>query len=282
MVKSADYGIIAMRHETPVALVTGASSGIGLETAKALHRAGYKVFGTSRRALEGASIDGISLLACDVTDDASVTALVSQVMEKAGRVDVLVNNAGGALIAAAEESSVDQAKALFDLNVFGVIRMTNAVLPIMRLQRRGRIINIGSVVGFVPSPFSALYAATKHAVEGYSQSLDHEVRNLGIRVLVIEPAFTRTSLDHNATGPDRKLAIYDAQRSAMVEVWKQAIEAGDPPQLVAASVVAAVSDKKPKLQNPASKMARQLFLLRRFVPAGAFDKSLRKQMKLQD
>lgn len=269
-----------MKNETPVALVTGASGGIGLETAKALRSAGYTVFGTSRKAHEGASVDGITLLACDVTDDASVAAVVAQVMQKAGRIDVLVNNAGGALIAAAEESSIEQAKALFDLNVFGVVRMSNAVLPIMRSQRSGRIINIGSVVGFVPSPFSALYAATKHAVEGYSQSLDHEVRNLGIRVLVIEPAFTRTALDHNATGPDRKLAVYDAQRSAMVEVWKQAIEAGDPPQVVAASVVAAVSDKKPKLQNPASKIARQLFLLRRLVPASAFDKSLRKQMKL--
>ncbi|RCW27892.1 short-subunit dehydrogenase [Ciceribacter lividus] len=270
-----------MSNYTPVALVTGASGGIGFETAKALRSAGYTVFGTSRRASEGASIDGISLLPCDVTDDASVAALVTQLVEKAGRIDVLVNNAGGALIAAAEESSVDQAKALFDLNVFGVIRMTNAVLPIMRSQRSGRIINIGSVVGFVPSPFSALYAATKHAVEGYSQSLDHEVRNLGIRVLLIEPAFTRTSLDHNATGPDRKLAVYDEQRNAMVGVWQQAIKTGDPPQVVAGAVVAAVSDKKPKLQNPATKMARQLFLLRRLVPANAFDKSLRKHMKLR-
>lgn len=271
-----------MTNNNPVALVTGASGGIGLETAKALRSAGYTVFGTSRKAYEGSSVDGIRLLPCDVTDSASVSALVAHVVEKAGRIDVLVNNAGGALIAAAEESSIDQAKALFDLNVFGTIRMTNEVLPIMRAHRSGRIINIGSVVGFVPSPFSALYAATKHAVEGYSQSLDHEVRNFGIRVLVVEPAFTRTTLDQNSTGPDRKLAIYDQQRNAMIAVWKDAIQAGDPPQAVAASVVAAVNDKKPKLQIPTSKMARQLYLLRRLVPASAFDKSLRKQMKLHE
>lgn len=270
-----------MANMNRVALVTGAAGGIGLETAKALRSAGYTVFGTSRKASEGASVDGISLLPCDVTDDASVSALVQQVMQKAGRIDVLVNNAGAALIAAAEESSVDQARALFDLNVFGIVRMTNEVLPIMRAQRSGRIINIGSVVGFVPSPFSALYAATKHAVEGYSQSLDHEVRNFGIRVLVVEPAFTRTALDENTLQPDRKLGIYDGSRNAMAAVWKAAIQAGDPPQSVADTVVAAVNDQKPKLQNPASKVARQLFLLRRLVPAGAFDKSLRKQMKLQ-
>lgn len=94
---------------------------------------------------------------------------------------------------------------MFDLNLFGIIRMTNAVLPIMRQQGSGRIINISSVVGFLPSPYAAIYAATKHAVEGYSESLDHEVRTLGIRVLLVEPGFTRIALDHNAPKPDRPL-----------------------------------------------------------------------------
>jgi short-subunit dehydrogenase len=271
-----------MAHDNRVALVTGAANGMGLEIAKALRDAGYTVFGTSRNVSAGPREERFQLLPCDVTDDASVATLVTRVMQAAGRIDVLVNNAGSALIAAAEESSIAQAKALFDLNVFGILRMTNAVLPIMRAQGSGRIVNIGSVVGFLPSPFSALYAATKHAVEGYSQSLDHEVRSLGIRVLVVEPAFTRTSLDRNAPEADRKLPLYNQARNAMAALWKTAIQAGDPPQLVAKTVLAAVNDKSPKLQYPATKAARQLYFLRRFVPAGAFDKSLRKQMQLKD
>lgn len=263
-----------------VAIVTGAATGIGRATADALASAGYDVYGTSRRAAAESSTGRTTLLPCDVTNDASVSNLVSTVVSQAGRIDLLVNNAGGALIGAAEESSVEQAQSLFDLNVFGIIRMTNAVLPIMRSQGSGRIINIGSVVGFVPSPFSALYAATKHAIEGYSESLDHEVRSFGIRVLVIEPAFTRTALDQNATQPDRKQVIYDKARTTMNAVWNNAIQAGDPPELVADTVIRAATDKTPKLRYPASKTARQLSILRRFVPAGAFDKSLRKQMKL--
>jgi short-subunit dehydrogenase len=269
-----------MSNNNPgVAVITGAAAGIGLATAKALVTAGYRVFGTSRKATVG-SANGITMLTCDVTDDQSVASMIAEVMKQAGRIDLLVNNAGGALIGAAEESSVEQAQALFDLNVFGIIRVTNAVLPIMRNQRSGRIVNISSVVGFIPSPFSALYTATKHAVEGYSESLDHEVRSLGIRVLLVEPAFTRTSLDHNSTQPDRMIDVYDAGRKTTEAVWNSAIQAGDAPEVVGAAVVTAATAKSPKLRYPASKAARQLYFLRRFVPASAFDKSLRKQMKL--
>ena len=149
----------------------------------------------------------------------------------------------------------------------------------MRSQRSGRIINISSVVGFIPSPYSALYTATKHAIEGYSD-LDHEVRSLGIRVLLVEPAFTRTALDHNSTQPDRKLSVYDGGRKSTEAVWNSAIKAGDAPEVVGEAVVKAATAKSPKLRYPASKAARQLHFLRRFVPAGTFDKSLRKQMKL--
>ena len=119
-----------------VALVTGASSGIGRATAQALQRAGYRVFGTSRRAVPETS-DGIMMLICDVTDDASVQKMVDEVLSKAGRIDLLVNNAGIGLLGGAEESSTTQAQALFDVNVFGVVRMTNAVLPTMRRQGGG-------------------------------------------------------------------------------------------------------------------------------------------------
>ena len=218
-----------------VAVVTGAAAGIGQAIAKALQTAGYQVFGTSRSP-SAAARHGITMLTCDVTDGRSVAAMVAEVMRQAGRIDVVVNNAGGALIGGAEESSVDQAQALFDLNVFGIVRVTNEVLPIMRNQHSGRIINISSVVGFIPSPFSALYTATKHAVEGYSESLDHEVRSLGVRVLLVEPAFTNTSLDHNAIQPDRQVDVYDGARKTMNSVWNSAIKAGDAPEVVGAAL----------------------------------------------
>src|SRR5688572_16880370 len=184
--------MITMNKINPgVALVTGASSGIGRATAKALQNAGFRVFGTSRRAAAESS-DGVTMLACDVTDDASVAKLVDEVLAKAGRIDLLVNNAGIGLLGGAEESSIAQAQALFDVNVFGVLRVTNAVLPTMRRQASGRIINMSSVMGLIPAPYLALYSSTKHALEGYSESLDHELRAFGIRVVLVEPAYTRT------------------------------------------------------------------------------------------
>jgi NAD(P)-dependent dehydrogenase (short-subunit alcohol dehydrogenase family) len=259
-----------------VALVTGASSGIGYATAKALQSEGFRVFGTSRRAAAKSS-GGITMLACDVTNDESVAKLVERVLAEAGRIDLLVNNAGIGLLGGAEESSTAQAQALFDVNVFGVLRMTSAVLPAMRRQGKGRIVNLSSVLGLIPAPFSALYASTKHAIEGYSESLDHELRTFGIRVVLVEPAYTRTSFEENLVKPDRLLDIYNSARAGMNGVLRKAIEAGDAPEIVAKTVVEAATASAPKRRYAAGKMARQISFLRRFVPASAFDKSLRKQ-----
>ncbi|RUW58594.1 oxidoreductase [Mesorhizobium sp. M7A.F.Ca.US.008.03.1.1] len=262
-----------------VALVTGASSGIGRATADALLGAGFRVFGTSRRTASQQSA-GVTMLTCDVTDDASVATMVEDVLAKAGRIDLLVNNAGMGLFGGAEESSTAQAKALFDVNVFGVLRVTNAVLPAMRRQGKGRIVNLSSVQGFIPAPYFALYSATKHAIEGYSESLDHELRPFGIRVSLVEPAYTRTSFEDNLAAPDRSLEIYDAARAGMTISVRKAMEKGDAPEVVANTVLAAATDPAPKKRYAAGKMARQVSFLRRFVPASAFDKSLRKQLGL--
>src|SRR5215212_8029645 len=177
--------------KSKIALVTGASSGIGQATAQRLAMAGYKVYGTSRRGAQ-AGQRSFEMLPLDVTSDESVEAAVREVIRLEGRIDLLVNNAGfGVASGGAEESSIEQARSIFETNFFGLVRMTRAVVPHMRRQRSGRIINIGSVVGLLPMPYGALYAATKHAVEGYSESLDHEVRTRGIRVSVIEPAYTK-------------------------------------------------------------------------------------------
>jgi NAD(P)-dependent dehydrogenase (short-subunit alcohol dehydrogenase family) len=263
----------------PVAIVTGASGGIGEATARALDAAGYRVFGTFRRPPATRS-PGIEYLACDVTSDDAVKTAVADVLATAGRIDLLVNNAGVGLLAGAEESSLEQAKSLFDVNLFGVIRMTKAVLPTMRRQRSGRIVNISSVMGLMPAPFMALYSASKHAVEGYSESLDHEIRGSGIRVVLVEPAYTRTSFEGNVYRADQQLDVYQSARANAEGVLRDGMKTADTPELVASAVVKASTDANPHRRYAAGRMARQVSLLRRFVPASAFDRSLRKQMRL--
>ena len=269
-----------MANAKPLALVTGASSGIGKAAALALVHAGFDVVGTSRNASRVDPQGGVTFLDLDVTSDESVSTLVRGVIERFGRIDVLVNNAGTGAAGAAEESSVAQDQRVFDINFFGLIRMTKAVLPHMRAQGRGRIINISSVLGLVPAPYMASYAATKHAIEGYSESVDHELREHGVRVLLIEPAYTRTGFDANALQPDAPLPIYAARRQAFDRVMASAMEGGDDPATVARSIVAAATDRKPKLRYTAGSTARRVSALRRFVPAWAFDRQIRKLNRL--
>jgi len=262
-----------------VAIVTGASTGIGRATAEKLRAAGYRVFGTSRKFAPERS-DGITMLTCDVSQDASVAKLVDEVLSKAGRIDLLVNNAGIGLLGGAEESSIAQAQALFDVNVYGVLRMTNAVLPTMRLQGKGRIINMSSILGLIPSPYNALYASTKHAIEGYSESLDHELRTFGIRVVLVEPGFTRTSFEENITKPDRSLTVYDQVRASMEALMQKGVEAGDAPEIVADAVLKAATDPAPRRRYTAGKLAQRVRLMRRFLPESLVDKNLRKYNNL--
>jgi NAD(P)-dependent dehydrogenase (short-subunit alcohol dehydrogenase family) len=269
-----------MALPTPIALVTGASSGIGEATARRLASAGFRVFGTSRRkGPPGAR--PFEMLALDVTSDESVDAAVAEVIRLHGRIDVLVNNAGfGVAPAAAEESSIEQARAIFETNFFGLIRMTRAVVPHMRRQGSGRIINIGSVLGFLPMPYGALYSATKHAVEGYSESLDHELRTRGVRVSVIEPAYTKTKFEANVLAPDSTIDEYRAARAAMDKVISHVMAKGDEPEVVAEVVLQAATTSKPRLRYTAGSLANRLRLLRRFAPTALLDAGIRKDFRL--
>jgi NAD(P)-dependent dehydrogenase (short-subunit alcohol dehydrogenase family) len=263
-----------------VALVTGASSGIGEASAARLAAAGYKVFGTSRRAA-GVAERSFEMLLLDVTSEQSVAAAVEEVMRRAGRIDVLVNNAGfGVAPAGAEESSIEQAKAIFDTNFFGIVRMTRAVAPQMRRQRHGRIINIGSVLGFLPMPYGALYAATKHALEGYSESLDHELRTWGVRVSVIEPAYTKTPFDANFLEPDATLDEYREVRAAVNKRVKEVMATAEQPRVVADVVVRAAGAAYPKARYTAGGLAGRLRWFRTFMPAGMMDAGIRKDLRL--
>jgi len=266
-----------------VALVTGASSGIGQATAQLLAKTGYKVYGTSRRG--GNSGDkgagAFEMLPLDVTSDSSVASAVKTLMDREGRIDLLVNNAGfGVAPAGAEESSIEQAQAIFDTNFFGIVRMTRAVLPHMRARGAGHIINIGSVLGFLPMPYGALYSATKHAIEGYSESLDHELRTRGIRITVIEPAYTKTPFDANFLEPDAKLDAYRTVRAAVTRRVQEVMTTADLPGVVAEVVLKAADAAQPKLRYTAGGLASRLRLLRRFAPAGVVDAGIRKDLRL--
>jgi NAD(P)-dependent dehydrogenase (short-subunit alcohol dehydrogenase family) len=268
-----------MTATRPVALGTGASSGIGKAASLALAQAGFDVVGTGRNTAGIDHRDGVTFVDLDVASDESVTAVVQQVIERFGRIDVLVNNAGIGSIGAAEETSVARAQGVFDINVFGVMRMVKEVLPYMRAQGRGRIINVSSVQGFIPAPYMAVYGASKHAVEGYTESLDHEVRDHGVRALLVEPAYTRTGFEANSAKPDTPLQAYADQRRVFDHLMAEAIKDGDDPAVVAKAIVAAATDAKPKLRYTAGPKAGRARILR-LVPAWVFDRQIRKMNKL--
>lgn len=263
-----------------VALVTGASSGIGAATAERLAAAGYKVYGTSRRGAQ-ASPRSFEMLSLDVTRDESVTAAVRELIAREGRIDLLVNNAGISLApAGAEESSIEQAQAIFNTNFFGIVRMTRAVVPHMRNQRSGRILNIGSILGFLPAPYMALYGATKRAVQGYSESLDHELRGWGIRVSVLEPAGTNTSIDANAPQADEKLDDYRDARTVVGQSLTALIQNGDDAGIVADAVLKAAIAVQPKLRYAVGAAACRLRWIHSLAPARIVDAAIRKQLRL--
>jgi NAD(P)-dependent dehydrogenase (short-subunit alcohol dehydrogenase family) len=264
---------------SPVVLITGASSGIGRATAELFAERGYRVFGKSRR-LEGApSLPGVEFVALDVRDDASVEAAVAEVLERAGRIDVLVNNAGYAILGSVEETSPAEAQALFDTNVFGVLRVSRAVLPAMRRQRSGFIVNTSSVLGFLPGPFMGLYASSKHALEGLSESLDHEVRGFGIRVALVQPNFTRTEFGGHATTVAGAIDAYAAMKASVFAAVGKNIQTGEKPNAVASEILRAVQAPF-RMRRPVGSSARLLSRLRRFLPAGPVDSGLRKTFAL--
>ena len=261
------------------ALITGVSSGIGREIAQLLAERGARVFGTVRNPQSASSIRGVELVSLEVTDDASVSAAVRSVEQKAGPIQLLVNNAGYSFMGALEETSVDEARQQFETNLFGMLRVTNAVLPGMRQQGFGRIVNISSVLGFLPAPYMGIYAASKHAVEGYTETLDHEVRRFGVRAMLVEPAYTKTNLNGNTKSAKITLEAYAEERKRLTEMTQQNIDRGDDPRMVADAVWDALTASSPRLRYPVGK-GIALSRMRRFVPVGIFDRSFRKQFQM--
>ena len=262
-----------------VTLVTGASSGIGREIAQLLAQRGARVFGTARNPKSASPVPGVELVRMDVTDDASVREAIQGIVQKAGPIEVLVNNAGYGLTGALEETTLKEARDQFETNFFGVLRVTNAVLAGMRQAGYGRIVNISSVVGFIPAPFMGMYTASKHAVEGYTETLDHEVRQFGVRAVLVQPSYTRSNINQNEKAAQTNLEAYAVHRQRMHEVVAKGVKNGDEPQLVAEAVWQAVTAKSPRLRYPVGKGVL-LSRLRRFAPVALFDRAIRKESAL--
>jgi NAD(P)-dependent dehydrogenase (short-subunit alcohol dehydrogenase family) len=271
-----------MSTSTQVVLVTGASSGIGLATAEALLAHGHAVYGAARRVDRMAHLDarGGHALELDVTDDASMERAVQTVLDAEGRIDALVNNAGYGSYGAVEDVPIDEARRQFEVNVFGLARMIQLVLPSMRAQRSGTIVNVSSMGGKIYFPLGAWYHATKHAVEGFSDSLRVELAEHGVDVVIVEPGSIETEWSDIAVGhmegasDDGPYADLTARMSRLFEG-----SGGSPPTVIADVIVEAVEADRPKTRYVAGAHARTLLTARALLPDRAFDALITSQLK---
>jgi NAD(P)-dependent dehydrogenase (short-subunit alcohol dehydrogenase family) len=266
------------RKQDRCALVTGASSGIGEAIARRLASDGLRVFGASRKGLDSAGA-GLESVVLDVTDDDSVRAAIDVVVGKAGRLDVVVNNAGATLVGALEETSTQEARWLIETNLVGVHRVTRAALPHLRASR-GHAVMMGSVAGFLAKPAEGFYSATKHALEGYADVLRMEVAPFGVRVALVEPGFVRTNLASNAHAVATRLAAYEELRRALGQGLARDVEKGVDAAEVAACVSRIVASEAPKLRHLVGREATRLRVIKTLLPAGMFEWGLRRRFGL--
>ncbi|MEO1052761.1 MAG: oxidoreductase [Bacteroidota bacterium] len=268
-----------------IVLITGASSGIGKETAIQLIKEGHIVYGAARRVdkMKDLEAAGGHAIGMDVTDDKSITTGVQQIIDEHGHIDVLVNNAGYAIYGSVEETSIDEARRQFEVNIFGLARLTQLVLPYMRERRSGTIINISSMGGKVYFPLGAWYHGTKHALEGWSDSLRLELRSFGVNVVIVEPGAIKTEfgdvmiapmIERSGKGPYGKLA--KALEKGITDAYSKP-NASSPPSVIANVISKAIKAKKPKTRYVAGKLAKPMMFIRKYFGDRAFDKLVASQ-----
>jgi short-subunit dehydrogenase len=236
-----------------------------------LAASGFIVFATSRAPDQ--TTRSYRWLPLDVRSDTSVEAAVQSLLEQAGRIDVLVNNAGYAQVGAIEESSIADVQAQLDTNLLGVVRMIKAVLPVMRKQGSGRIINVSSVVGQVAPPYMGVYATSKFALEGLSEALREEVRPFGVDVSLVEPTFVKTHI--MSKPPTNLIAAYTLGRQAAMHFLSMSVENGMEPRAVA-QVILRAATTRPHLRYPVGRDAKVLMLLKRMLPEPLFERVRRR------
>jgi NAD(P)-dependent dehydrogenase (short-subunit alcohol dehydrogenase family) len=269
-----------------VVLITGASSGMGKQTALVLIAQGHIVYGAARRVgkMQDLVEAGGHALAMDVTDQESIVAGVARVFEEQGRIDVLINNAGYAVYGAVEDTSLEDARRQFEVNLFGVAALTKEVLPIMRKQGAGRIINTTSMGGKIYTPLGAWYHATKHALEGWSDCLRLETKQFGIDVVIIEPGIIATEFGDVMYEPMKARSAdgpYSDMATAVANATKGSYENGgaSPVSLIAAVFAKAVNAKTPKTRYAAGKWAKPMISMRKWLSDRIFDSMVMSQVK---
>lgn len=267
-----------MKNKNAV-LITGASSGLGKATASLLAAAGYRVFGTSRQPVPEQS-GGYEMLRLDVCSDDSVSTCVGEVSKRAGSIDVLINSAGYELAGAIEETAIPEAQAQFETNFFGVARMIKAVIPYMRKQHSGIIITIGSLAGLIGVPFHGYYSATKHALEGYMESLTYEVRKFNIHVSLVEASFMKTNLGKSTQMTADSLEDYFHMRRQAFNFFEKAIDSGEDPVNAAKVILSIIESGSPRLRYRVGKAAKWLPRLKAILPWSLFEAGTRRNIKL--
>ncbi len=258
-------------------LVTGASSGIGAAILSRLARDGHWVFGTQRSGA-GKNADGVEMLTLDVRSDDSVTRCVQAFLQRTGRIDVLINNAGYLQSGAVEEVSIEQAKEQFDTNYFGVVRMLKSVLPTMRAQKDGLLATTSSLAGMVPLPFWGHYNASKFAIEGLMETLRYELKPMGIRVAMVEAGAIKTPF--YAEPQAAAMAEYSPWRDRFFRTMNGFEEQAPDPDVVADVFSRIVRSESPALRNTVTREAKLFPFLRWLLPAAAFEMSVRSGFKL--
>jgi NAD(P)-dependent dehydrogenase (short-subunit alcohol dehydrogenase family) len=258
-----------------VALVTGASSGIGRACAELLAAHDLRVYGASRHPRPHAASEPFESLPMDVREDASVNEAVADVLKREGRIDVVVNNAGIAIAGAVEDTSLEEARDQFEVNFFGVLRVCRAVLPILREQRSGYIVNIGSIGGLVAIPYQGLYSASKFALEGLSESLRLEVRRFGVQVVLIEPGDHRTSITGNRrrTAGSQSNPVYRDRFDRAIARMAADEQGGAEPGATARLLFRIINQARPRLRytvGPAPE--RGAVWLKRLMPYAVVEK----------
>ncbi len=269
-----------------IALITGASAGIGRETAKLFSANGIKVYAAARRMekLEELKSENITPIYLDITEDDSVQSCVAEIIEKEGKIDILVNNAGYGSYGSLEEVPISEAKRQFEVNVFGLARITQIVLPTMRKARSGKIVNISSMAGKISMPLGSWYHGTKHALEAMSDALRMEVGDFGIDVIIIEPGTINSEWDSIAYESMKKYSSdgpYKKTAETMMKLFRSNYSEKAPgPELIADLILKAVNAKKPRTRYVAPFNAKASILLRKLLSEDSFDRIFRRILGL--
>jgi NAD(P)-dependent dehydrogenase (short-subunit alcohol dehydrogenase family) len=263
-----------------VVLVTGGSSGIGQAVCQFLADKGYVVYGSSRSATAGEMDGKVKRIALDITSDDSVNACINTIVQAEGRIDVLVNNAGLGIAGSIEETSVDEVKTIFETNVFGTLRVIQAVIPIMREQASGYIINVSSIGGLMGLPFRGIYSSSKFAVEGFTEALSLEVARFGIKTVLVEPGDFNTNINENRYETEvKENSPYLKDYGRILQIIQDEVKNGKDPQIIGEVIYKIINTRKPRLHYKVGTWTQRTAVKVKRLFSDRFDRRFERILK---